>query len=179
MDTGAEQYVFVDLGGGYFEPRAVKLGAEASGYRAIESGLKPGERVVTSANFILDSESRLRGISPSMREPSAEAAPRAAAAIRIELLEPKIARVGENRVRVRVADASWNPITDADVEVTFFMPRMGSMPPMMSRARLSHRGLGEYSGEAEIHMVGAWQTTVKVRRAGQTLGSMQTNIEAR
>jgi RND family efflux transporter MFP subunit len=61
LDTGTEQYVFVDKGDGYFEPRPVKLGPEADGYQAIESGLQTGERVVTAANFILDSESRLKG----------------------------------------------------------------------------------------------------------------------
>jgi membrane fusion protein, copper/silver efflux system len=69
LDTGAEQYVFVDKGGGYFEPRAVKLGPEAGGYQAIESGLKAGERVVTAANFILDSESRLKGAFANMGKP--------------------------------------------------------------------------------------------------------------
>ena len=62
LDTGTEQYVFVDKGQGYFEPRPVRLGAEAGGYYGIESGLRAGERVVTSANFILDSESRLKGL---------------------------------------------------------------------------------------------------------------------
>lgn len=182
MEAGAEQYVFVDLGGGYFEPRAVKLGAEASGYRAIEGGLKPGERVVTSANFLLDSESRLKRAFAAMQKPDSEPASSPSAAtpkLRIELTEPKIAKVGENQILLRVADGSGNPITDAEVEITFFMPQMGSMPAMMSRARLSHRGGGQYSGEAKIEMAGTWQTTVRVKRAGRTLGSMQTNISAR
>jgi Cu(I)/Ag(I) efflux system membrane fusion protein len=182
MDTGTEQYVFVDKGEGYFEPRLVKLGAEAGGYYAIEGGLNPGERVVISANFILDSESRLRGAFAGMQKPSFEPAkvPPAttAAKLQIELLEPKIAKVGKNRIRVRVLDAFGNPIVDAEVEVTFFMS-MGSMPPMMSRAILSHGGGGEYSGEAEIQMAGGWQTTVSVKRAGRTLGSMQTTVSAR
>jgi RND family efflux transporter MFP subunit len=71
LDTGAEQYVFVDLGQGYFEPRPVKLGPEAGGYYAVERGLKAGERVVTSANFILDSESRLKSAFANMGLPPA------------------------------------------------------------------------------------------------------------
>lgn len=71
LDTGTEQYVFVDKGQGYFEPRAVKLGPEAGGYYAIESGLTVGEMVVTSANFVLDSESRLKGAFASMGSPTA------------------------------------------------------------------------------------------------------------
>jgi multidrug efflux pump subunit AcrA (membrane-fusion protein) len=70
LDTGTEQYVFVDKGNGYFEPRKVKLGGQAEGYYAITEGLRPGERVATAANFILDSESRLKGVLANMGAPS-------------------------------------------------------------------------------------------------------------
>jgi len=69
LDTGTEQYVFVDKGEGYLEPRPVKVGGEAMGYIAIQSGLKAGERVATAANFILDSESRLTGAFANMGVP--------------------------------------------------------------------------------------------------------------
>jgi len=60
VDTGEHQYVFVDRGGGRYEPRAVKAGWSGGGRVAILEGLAAGERVVTTANFMLDSESRLR-----------------------------------------------------------------------------------------------------------------------
>ncbi len=60
LDTGEHQIVFVVQGEGRFEPRAVELGREAQGYYEVRSGLEPGERVVTSANFLIDSESRFR-----------------------------------------------------------------------------------------------------------------------
>ena len=60
VDTGQHRYVFVELGGGRFEPRAVKTGASADGKVAVLEGLAEGEKVVTRANFLLDSESRLR-----------------------------------------------------------------------------------------------------------------------
>src|SRR5206468_6907273 len=59
MDTGTEQYVFIDKGNGYVQARQVKVSAEASDKVGIQQDLKPGERVVTGANFIVDSESRL------------------------------------------------------------------------------------------------------------------------
>ena len=77
LNTGTEQYVFVDKGNGYFEPRAVKLIGETDEYYAIGGGLKPGERVVTSANFILDSESRLKGVFDQMGKPSETPMPNA------------------------------------------------------------------------------------------------------
>jgi len=60
VDTGDHQYVFVDRGGGRFEPRLVKAGWSGDGRTAVLEGLAEGERVVTTANFLLDSESRLR-----------------------------------------------------------------------------------------------------------------------
>jgi hypothetical protein len=60
LDTGEHQVVFVVVGEGRFEPRAVELGREAQGYYEVLHGVEPGERVVTSANFLIDSESRFR-----------------------------------------------------------------------------------------------------------------------
>ena len=61
LNTGLKQHVFIALGGGRFEPREVKLGVEGEGgVREVLSGLKGGEDVVISAQFMLDSESRFR-----------------------------------------------------------------------------------------------------------------------
>ena len=61
IDTGERQVAFVSLGEGRFEPRVVKVGVEAeNGMLEILDGLKPGENVVVSGGFLLDSESRLR-----------------------------------------------------------------------------------------------------------------------
>jgi Cu(I)/Ag(I) efflux system membrane fusion protein len=60
LDTGARQLVFVAMEEGRFEPREVKLGDRSDGHAVVLSGLTEGEKVVTSANFLIDSESRLR-----------------------------------------------------------------------------------------------------------------------
>lgn len=60
LDTGDRRLVFVVRDDGTFEPRAVELGREAGGYREVRAGLHDGERVVTAANFLVDSESRFR-----------------------------------------------------------------------------------------------------------------------
>ncbi len=60
IDTGLRQMAIVDKGSGYFEPREVKVGAKADHYYEVISGLKAGERIVTSANFLIDSESKLK-----------------------------------------------------------------------------------------------------------------------
>jgi len=60
LDSGTRQVVFVDLGRGAFAPREVTVGERMPDYIAIRSGLRAGERVVTRANFLIDSESNLR-----------------------------------------------------------------------------------------------------------------------
>ena len=60
IDTGIRQIVIIDKGSGYFEPREVKVGAKVEDYYEVTKGLKAGERVVTSANFLIDSESKLK-----------------------------------------------------------------------------------------------------------------------
>jgi RND family efflux transporter MFP subunit len=84
LDTGLKQHVFIALGQGRFEPREVKLGVYGNGnqYREVLSGLKGGEDVVTSAQFLLDSESRFREavqmmLPPQGTEKGKEAAPQA------------------------------------------------------------------------------------------------------
>jgi Cu(I)/Ag(I) efflux system membrane fusion protein len=60
LDTGKRQAVLVELGEGRYEPRAVKLGRRADGYAEIIDGLEVGDRVVVSANFLIDAESNLQ-----------------------------------------------------------------------------------------------------------------------
>jgi membrane fusion protein, copper/silver efflux system len=60
LDRGRTQAVFVDLGGGYLEPREVRTGERFGDRVEIVQGLKPGERIVASGNFLLDSENQLR-----------------------------------------------------------------------------------------------------------------------
>jgi RND family efflux transporter MFP subunit len=60
LDSGTEQLVFVAREDGYFEPRKVKLGPKVGNLYVVLAGVKAGEQVVTSANFLIDSESQLK-----------------------------------------------------------------------------------------------------------------------
>jgi Cu(I)/Ag(I) efflux system membrane fusion protein len=60
IDSGTRQVVLIDHGDGRFEPRAVKLGDRAEGYVAVIEGVSADERVVVSANFLIDAESNLK-----------------------------------------------------------------------------------------------------------------------
>jgi membrane fusion protein, copper/silver efflux system len=60
LDSGEQQRVFVDRGNGVFEPREVKTGERVDDAIVVTRGLRAGEKVVTRANFLIDSESNLR-----------------------------------------------------------------------------------------------------------------------
>ena len=67
LDSGKEQRVYVEKGDGYFEPRVITTGAKLDGKVVVLSGLKAGETVVSSGNFLVDSESRLKTATGTMQ----------------------------------------------------------------------------------------------------------------
>ncbi len=66
LDAGERKTVFVDRGNGYFEPRQVKTGEREGDRIQILSGLSRGERIVTSGNFLIDSESQMKAAASGM-----------------------------------------------------------------------------------------------------------------
>jgi Cu(I)/Ag(I) efflux system membrane fusion protein len=60
IDNGVRQVVLIDRGEGRFEPREVKLGERGEGYVEVRDGVREGEPVVVSANFLIDAESNLK-----------------------------------------------------------------------------------------------------------------------
>jgi multidrug efflux pump subunit AcrA (membrane-fusion protein) len=67
LDSGNEQVVFVVRDGGMFEPRRITMGPQFDNFIVVLSGLKPGEQIVVSGNFLIDSESRLKGAMGGMQ----------------------------------------------------------------------------------------------------------------
>jgi Cu(I)/Ag(I) efflux system membrane fusion protein len=63
LDTGLRQLVFMDRGQGRYEPMPVKLGRRSQDAVEVREGLTEGDRIVTSANFLLDAESKLASAS--------------------------------------------------------------------------------------------------------------------
>ena len=68
IDTGTRLIAFVDRDDGHLEPREVRVGATADEYTQVLSGLKAGEKVVTRALFMIDSESQLKAAIAGMGE---------------------------------------------------------------------------------------------------------------
>jgi Cu(I)/Ag(I) efflux system membrane fusion protein len=66
LDSGMRKIAFVETGEGRFEPRDLKLGKRGSGLVEVLLGIQAGEKVVTNANFLLDSESKLKSAISGM-----------------------------------------------------------------------------------------------------------------
>jgi Cu(I)/Ag(I) efflux system membrane fusion protein len=64
IDTGVRRIVYVDKGEGNFEPREVITGVQTDSLVEITAGLKAGDKVASSANFLIDSEAKLKGVEP-------------------------------------------------------------------------------------------------------------------
>lgn len=85
----------------------------------------------------------------------------------------------ENKLFVTVRDSKGQPVRDANVKVTFFMPAMPemNMPEMRQSADLTWDG-SRYSGTANISMAGKWEVTVEVMKGGKTIGTHKTEVQA-
>jgi RND family efflux transporter MFP subunit len=60
LDTGTRQIVFLALPDGYFQPREIQIGQRLGDRLVVLAGLQPGDTIVTSGVFLIDSESRLK-----------------------------------------------------------------------------------------------------------------------
>ena len=69
LQTGTRSIVFLVKGDGKFEPREVIVGTKSEQFYEVRSGLKAGDKVVTQANFLIDSESRLKAALAAMSGP--------------------------------------------------------------------------------------------------------------
>ncbi len=184
FQTGLRQVVFVNHGNGQLEPQDVTVGPHIGDDYIILSGLKPHEEVVTSANFLLDSESQLQAAAgapaASAEAPSSAAGP-TQSTINVDYTsDPDPARKGANNFRVQLTGPDGKPVTGAQVGLNFFMaamPAMG-MSALKAEARLNESAPGIYAGPASLSSGGTWQLTIVVTKAGRTLATKQLRLNA-
>src|ERR1019366_8451047 len=104
--SGTRQIAFIDHGDGHFEPREIEVGARAGDDFIVTKGLKAGDRVATSANFLIDSESQLQAAMGSFAPPPPGTGPASAAnAPQVSLdysSNPATPRLGTNTLRVKL-----------------------------------------------------------------------------
>lgn len=184
LQSGTRQIAFVDHGSGNLEPREVQLGARIGDDFVVLKGLKPGERIVTSANFLIDSESQLQAALGSFAPPppgvGAAAAMNAPQTNAEFSSDPNPPHRGSNVFRVKLTGSNGSPISGADVSVTFFMaamPQMG-MAAMRTSVTLADKGSGFYEGSGQLQTGGTWQVTILAKQNGQIIASKQLNVTA-
>jgi Cu(I)/Ag(I) efflux system membrane fusion protein/cobalt-zinc-cadmium efflux system membrane fusion protein len=186
LQSGARQIAFVDHGDGYLEPREVRLGPRVGDEFVVQKGLKAGERIVTSANFLVNSESQLQAALGSFAPPppgagaaAAMNAPSTRASVEFSTA-PSPPRKGDNTFRVKLTESNGSPIAGAQVTVTFFMPAMPAMgmAAMRTVSNLNDKGGGMYEGSGQLGSGGTWQVGIVAQRNGQTLVSKQLTVNA-
>lgn len=191
LDSGTRTLVFVEQGGGMFEPREVTVGHKTDQYYPVLAGLKTGEKVVTSGTFLIDSESKLMAATsmmgmlgmggikmeqaqmgememggmkemPGMKRMKME---QTVEGLTLSLAtDPDPPRRGGNRLWLTLR-AQGKPVTDAKVTFSYTM----AMPGMeIETIEAVHTHEGIYEGEADFGMKGAWQVdTTAVRGSGK------------
>jgi len=186
LHAGSRQLVFVSRGQGNFDPREVQTAEQIGDKAIISKGLKAGETVVTSANFLIDSESQLQAASGAFVPPApvAGSAPNAKNTAEDAVMElvtqPDPPHKGSNLLRVKLSAKSGTPISGAQISVTFFMPAMPAMgmAAVKTSADLSDKGGGQYEGNVNLSSGGSWQVTIIARQNGRVIGGRHLSVTA-
>ena len=186
--SGSRNLVFINKGEGTLEPHEVELGSRAGDDYVVLKGVKKGDSVVTSANFLIDSEAQLQAAAGAFVPPppgagaAANNAPSVAPQANVEFTsDPSPPAKGGNTFRVKLTGANGSPISGAQVNITFYMaamPAMG-MAAMKTAANLSDKGNGLYEGKAELQSGGTWQVSVMALQNGAVVASKRLSVDAR
>jgi len=184
--SGTKSLVFTYTGEGNIAPREVEIGPHVGDQVVITKGVKAGEQIVTSANFLIDSEAQLQAAAGAFVPPPPGAGQAAAmnaapAQASTELTTaPSPPQKGNNTVRVKLTDQAGKPLSGAQVTVTFFMaamPAMG-MAAMKTIVQASDKGSGIYEGTGSLGSGGTWQVTITAVQNGQTIANKQFSVDA-
>ena len=185
--SGTRNLVFVYSGEGSIEPREVDLGPQVGADLVVTKGVKAREQIVTSANFLIDSEAQLQAAAGAFVPPppgagqaasmNASAQPQAS----VELTtDPDPPHKGSNIVRVKLTGQDGQLVAGATVTVTFYMaamPAMG-MAAMKTVVNASDKGGGMYEGKGDLGSGGTWQVTIRAQQNGQAIANKQFTVNA-
>lgn len=182
LQSGTRQIAFIDRGQGTLEPREIETGLRLDDSVVVLKGLKPGDRIVSSANFLVDSEAQLQsamgGFSPALQQ-SAGASQQAAEQLHIDFsTNPNPPRKGPNMARMKLTSADGKPVTGVQATVTFFMPTMPAMgmAAQHASASLTDKGNGNYEVPVQLDFGGTWQVTIAVQRASKIIATKQLSV---
>jgi RND family efflux transporter MFP subunit len=185
--SGTKNLVFIYSGEGSIEPREVELGPQVGDELVVTKGIKPQEQIITSANFLIDSEAQLQAAAggfvpppPGAGQAASMNAPAQAQANAELTTDPNPPHKGSNTVRVKLTGQDGQPIAGANVTVTFYMaamPAMG-MVAMKTVINASDKGGGMYEGKGDLGSGGTWQVTIRAQQNGQTIANKQFTVNA-
>lgn len=186
FQSGTRQLVFLDHGNGSLEPKEIAVGPRVGDDFVVLKGLEAHQSIVTSANFLIDSESQLQAAAGAFVPPAPGAgsngpstsAPAAAQGNADFSTDPNPPNKGSNVFRVRLTGTGNTPVTGASVTVTFYMagmPAMG-MAAMNTTSTLTDKGNGHYEGGASLGSGGTWQVTITARKNGQLIATKQLRV---
>jgi membrane fusion protein, copper/silver efflux system len=185
--SGTKNLVFVYSGEGSIEPREVELGPQVGDDLVVTRGVKTQEQIVTSANFLIDSEAQLQAAAGAYVPPPPGAGQAASMnahsqqRANVDLTtDPQPPHKGSNIVRVKLMGLDGQPISSANVTVTFYMaamPAMG-MAAMKTVINPTDKGGGIYEGKGDLGSGGTWQVTIRAEQNGQTVASKQLTLNA-
>jgi Cu(I)/Ag(I) efflux system membrane fusion protein/cobalt-zinc-cadmium efflux system membrane fusion protein len=182
--SGTRQLVFMSHGDGQFEPREVQTGLQVGEQVIITKGIRGGDPIVTSANFLIDSESQLQAAAGAFVPPPPGAGGAAAMnmpGVDVELTtEPSPPHKGGNIFRIKLSGNNGSPIAGAQVNVTFFMPAMPAMGMAAIKTTVNcyDKGNGLYEGSGDLGSGGTWQVTVTAQQNGRTIANKQLTVNA-
>ena len=185
--SGTKNLVFLYRGDGNIEPREVEFGPQVGDQIIVSKGIKAGEEIVTSANFLIDSEAQLQAAAGAFVPPPPGAGQAASmntpnqTQADVELTtDPSPPHKGSNTVRVKLTTQNGSPIAGAQVTVTFYMgamPAMG-MGAMKTEINATDKGGGMYEGKGDLGSGGTWQVTIRAQQNGQTIANKQLTVNA-
>ena len=183
--SGTRNLIFAYQGEGNIQPREVELGPRVGDDIVITKGVRARDQIIISANFLIDSETQLQAAAGAFMPPppgaGQAAAMNAPAQAILELTtDPSPPHKGSNAVRVKVTSKEGQPVTGAQVTVTFYMsamPAMG-MAAMKTVINATDKGGGMYEGWGDLGSGGTWQVTITAAQNGQTIASKQLTLNA-
>jgi Cu(I)/Ag(I) efflux system membrane fusion protein/cobalt-zinc-cadmium efflux system membrane fusion protein len=188
FQSGTRQLVFLDHGNGSLEPKEIAVGPRVGDDFVVLKGLTAHQPIVTSANFLIDSESQLQAAAASFVPPppgsGGVASPGSQSQSTQGTIEfttdPSPPQKGNNTFRVKLTDSMGTAVAGADITVTFFMaamPAMG-MAAMNTTAKLSDKGNGLYEGPGTLGSGGTWRVTITAQKNGQIIATKQLSVDA-
>ena len=182
--TGLRQVVFLSHGNGVIEPQGVELGPQVNDEVVVLKGLREHQPIVTSANFLIDSESQLQAASGGALPLQASAGSAGASQPKIQIdysSNPDPPHAGANRITVKLAGTNSAAVTEAEVGITYFMPAMPSMgmAEMSASAQLAESQPGHYQGTVILSMGGTWQVTITAKQNGKVVAMRKFSVNAK